>query len=78
MGCKIEDGFADIFGVRVMYLELDWSGRWGRSLISELLIRFAAKREKWLSPFSFMAQPSLFFPHFDFTLMNVYMNTGIK
>jgi hypothetical protein len=25
-----------------------------------------------------MAQPSLFFPHFDFTLMNVYMNTGIK
>ena len=26
----------------------------------------------------FMAQPSLFFPHFNFTLMNVYMNTGIK
>ena len=26
----------------------------------------------------FMAQPSIFFPYFDFTLMNVYMNTGIK
>ena len=77
-GCKIEDGFVDIFGVRVMYLELDWSGRWGRSLISGLLIRFTAKREKWLSPFSFMAQPSLFFPYIDFALMNVYMNTGIK
>ena len=38
---------------------------------------FAAKREKWLSPFE-VSQPSLFFPHFDFTLMNVYMNTGIK
>ena len=25
-----------------------------------------------------MAQPSLFFPYFDITLMNVYMNTGIK
>ena len=25
-----------------------------------------------------MAKPSLFFPDFDFTLMNVYMNTGIK
>ena len=34
-------------------------------------INFAAKREKWL-------QPSLFFPYFDFALMNVYMNTGIK
>ena len=24
----------------------------------------------------FMAQPSLFFPYFDFTLMNVYMIDG--
>ena len=40
-------------------------------------MNFAAKREKWLSPFE-VAQPSLFFPRFDFTLMNVYMNTGIK
>ena len=40
-------------------------------------INFAAKREKWLSPFE-VAQPSLFSPYFDFTLMNVYMNTEIK
>ena len=75
-GCKIEDGFTDIFGFQVMYLELDWSGRWGRSFISGLLIRFAAKR-KMAEPI-FMAPPSLFFPYFDFTLMNVYMNTRIK
>ncbi len=25
-----------------------------------------------------MAPPSLFFPYFDFALMNVYGNTGIK
>ena len=25
-----------------------------------------------------MAQPYLFFPYFDFTLMNIYMNTRIK
>ena len=25
-----------------------------------------------------VVQPSLFFPYFDFTLINVYMNTGIK
>ena len=59
MGCKIEDGFTDIFGFRVMYLELDLSGRWGRSIISGLLI-FAAKRKR-AEPI-FMAQPSLFFP----------------
>ncbi len=75
-GYKIEDGFTDIFGFQVMYLELDLSGRWGRSFISGLLIRFAAKRK--MAETIFMAQPSLFFPHFDFTLMNVYMNTGIK
>lgn len=45
MGCKIEYGFTDIFGFQVMYLELDWSGRWGWSFISGLLIRFAAKRK---------------------------------
>ena len=75
-GCKIEAGFTDIFGFQVMYLELDLSGRWGRSFISGLLIRFAVKRK--MAETIFMAQPSLFFPHFDFTLMNVYMNTGIK
>jgi len=26
----------------------------------------------------FLAKPSLFFPYFDFTLIGVYMNTGIK
>ena len=39
-------------------------------------INFTAKR-KMAQPFA-VAQPSLFFPYFDFTLMNVYMNTGIK
>ena len=38
---------------------------------------FAAKR-KIIVETLFMALPSLFFPHFDFTLMNVYMNTEIK
>ena len=76
-GCKIEDGFTDIFGFQVMYLELDWSGRLGLTFTTGLFIRFAAKREKWLKPFE-VAQPSLFFPYFDFTLMNVYMNTRIK
>ena len=66
----------DIFGFQVMYLELDWSGRWGRPFISGLLIRFTAKRK--MAETIFMAQPSLFFPYFDFILMNVYMNTGIK
>ena len=36
-------------------------------------INFAAKRENGRNHFA-MTQPSLFFPHFDFTLMNVYMN----
>ena len=76
-GCKIEDGFMDIFGVQVMCFVLDWTGRLGLTFTTGLFIRFAAKREKQLNPF-FMAQPSLFFPYFDFTLMNVYMNTGIK
>ena len=34
MGCKIEVGFTDIFGFQVMYLELDWSGRWGPTFAS--------------------------------------------
>ena len=60
----------------MMYLVLNWTGRLGLTFTSGLLIRFAAKRK--MADFIFMAQPSLFFPHFDFTLMNVYMNTGIK
>ena len=75
-GCKIKGGFTDILGFQVMYLVLDWSGRWGRSFTSGLLIRFAAKGK--MAETIFMAQSSLFFPYFDFTLMNVYMNTGIK
>ena len=66
----------DIFGFRVRYFVLDRSARWGRYFTSGLLIRFAAKRK--MAETIFMAQPSLFFPYFDFTLMNVYMNTGIK
>ena len=44
-GCKIEHGFTDIFGFQVRYLVLYWSGRWGSTFITELLIRFASKRE---------------------------------
>ena len=40
-------------------------------------IFFAAKRKNGWSHYS-MAQPSLSFPHFDFALMNVCGNTGIK
>ena len=40
-------------------------------------IIFAAKRENGRNHLA-MAQPSLSFPFFDFTLTNVYMNTGIK
>ena len=76
MDCKIDCGFTDIFGFRVRYFVIDRSGRLGRSFTSGLLIRFAAKRK--MAETIFMAQPSLFFPYFDFTLMNVYMNTGIK
>ena len=57
-GCKIEAGFTDIFGFQVMYLELDWSDRWGRSFISGLLIRFAAKREN--DGVFYMGQKSIF------------------
>ena len=45
-------------------------------LPSGCLISVAAKRK--MAESIFMAQPSLFFPYFDFTLINVYMNTRIK
>ncbi len=48
----------------------------GTDLCLGSLISFADKRK--MAESIFMAQPSLFFPYFDFTLMNVYMNTGIK
>jgi len=59
-----------------MYLVLNWTGRLGLTFTSGLLIRFAAKR-KMAEPICSGAAIS-FFPYFDFTLMNVYMNTGIK
>lgn len=67
----------DIFELRVRYFVLDRSGRWGPTFTSGLLINFAAKRKKWLRPFSWRSHlfSSLIF---DCTLMNVYMNTGIK
>ena len=39
--------------------------------------KFCSQKKKAVANFA-MAQPSLFFPYIDFTLMNVYMNTGIK
>lgn len=39
--------------------------------------KFYSQKRKMAEPIE-VAQPSLFFPYFDFTLMNVYMNTGIK
>jgi len=57
---------------------LGWAGGvFCLAIVLGLLISFAAKRENGCSHFA-MAQPYLFFPYFDFTLMNVYMNTGIK
>jgi len=52
MGCKIEVGFADIFEFQVRCFVFDWSDRWGLAFTTGLLIKFAAKREKWLKPFS--------------------------
>ena len=76
MGCKIEDGFTDIFKVLGCYL--GWvEGAFCLAIVIGLFISYAAKRKNSWNHLA-MAQPSLFFPHFDFTLMNVYMNTGIK
>ena len=52
MGCKIEVGFAVIFEIQVRCFVFDWSDRWGLAFTTGLLIKFAAKREKWLKPFS--------------------------
>ena len=61
-GCKIEDGFTDIFfGVQVRCLVLDWTGRLGLTFTTGLFIKFAAKRENGCSHFA-MAQPSSFLP----------------
>lgn len=45
-GCKIENGFTDIFGVQLWCLVLDWTGRLGLTFTTGLFIKFAAKREK--------------------------------
>ena len=77
MGCKIEGGFTDIFGFQVRYFVLDRSARWGLTVTTGLLIRFAAKREKWLKTFPWRSH--LFSSLISaLRLMNVYMNTGIK
>ena len=77
MGCKIEDGFTNIFGFQL------WNLVFGQSVIllgfnnTRSTNKFCSQKKKAVANFA-MAQPSLFFPYFDFTLMNVYMNTGIK
>ena len=46
MGCKIEDGFTDIFGFQVRCFVFDRSDCvWDRPFTTGLLIRFAAKRK---------------------------------
>ena len=77
MGCKIEDGFTDIFRLQ------SWNLVFGQSVIllgfnnTRSTNKFCSQKRK-MAESIFMAQPSLFFPYFDFTSMNVYMNTGIK
>lgn len=76
MGCKIEDRFSDIFGV--VGHHLGWAGGvFCLAFAFELLNKFRSQKKKIVETL-FMAQPSLFFPLFDFTLMNVYMNTEIR
>ena len=45
-GCKIEAGFTDIFGFRVRYFVLDWSGRLGLTFTTGLLIKALQPKEK--------------------------------
>ena len=45
-GCKIEDGFTDIFGFRVRYFMLDRSGRLGLTFTTGLLIKALQPKEK--------------------------------
>ncbi len=45
-GCKIEDGFTDIFGFRVRYFVLDWSGCLGLTFTTGLLIKVLQPKEK--------------------------------
>ena len=49
----------------------------GTDLCLGSFISFCSQKRKWPESFSHGAAIS-FFPYFDFTLMNVYMNTGIE
>lgn len=46
MGCKIEDGFTDIFGFQVRCFVLDWSGCLGLTFTTGLLIKALQPKEK--------------------------------
>ena len=70
MGYKIEDGFADIFGVVVRHL--GWADGVFCLTFAPGTLKVLQTKEKMAGAI-FMAQPSLFFPNFDFTLMNVYI-----
>ena len=63
-------GPSDVFGAW-----LDWP--FGTDLYNRIVYKICSQKRK-MTENIFMAQPSHFFPYFDFTLMNVYMNTGIK
>ncbi len=54
---------------------MEWP--FGTDLYNRIVYKICSQKRK-MAETIFMAQPSLFFPHFDFTLMNVYMNTGDK
>ncbi|MFR0765029.1 MAG: hypothetical protein ACLSEC_00745 [Alistipes communis] len=66
-GSKIEDGFTDILGFQL------WNLVFGRSVIllgfnnTRNTHNFCSQKKNGRSCFA-MAQPSLFFPYFDFTL----------
>lgn len=77
IGCKIKDGFMDILGFQLRDIVFDRKGVWLGLNSTRSAHKFYSQKRKMAESIS-MAQPSLFFPHFDFTLMNVYMNTGIK
>ena len=75
--CKIEYGFTDIFRLQ------SWNLVFGQSVIllgfnnTRSTNKFCSQKRK-IAESIFKAQPSFFSPYFDFTLMNVYMNTEIK
>ena len=77
MGCKIKGGFTDILGFQSWYIVF---GRRGVLLALNNLrsiYKFCSQMKKRQEPFSH-GVVIFFFPYFDFTLMNVYMDTGIK